>query len=433
MRTTPRTSHTWIPLLEEPMVTLVRASVERVAERLAQEVHKRPASFSLAEGSAGYALTLAYLSECLDRPDLMTEARIAWDATVEGLSQSSTTPALHAGFCGPAWVAAHLGPRLVGDFDDDSFEDVDSALVAHLETTPWYPNYDLIGGLVGFGVYALERWPDGHSGRILELVVVRLTSLSENVDEGVTWTTPGGMVQRLQQDKAPQGYQNLGLAHGIPGIIAFLALANRAQPLRQDAVHALEGGVEWLLCRQQPHASGLRYPAWQLYGEDRVDVSRDGSRLAWCYGDLGVAAALHVAGECYARGDWSREALELARNCTSVAFTDTGIRDQGICHGTAGVAHLFARMANASGDEALREAARFWLRKTLEMRVAGEGIDGYVTVRAKSLDVERAEDIEFEQLADAGFLSGAAGVALALGASFSSIAPAWDRTLLLSG
>ena len=58
--------------------------------------------------------------------------------------------------------------------------------------------------------------------------------------------------------------------------------------------------------------------------------------------------------------------------------------DSGLCHGAAGVGHLFNRLYQASGDPALAEAARFWFDRALAQYQPGEGIGG-VTITAKRL------------------------------------------------
>src|SRR5262249_56282625 len=67
---------------------------------------------------------------------------------------------LHGGFTGVAWAVEHLwrGANDEDDDGDDANEEIDAALVEHL-ARGGTPAYDLIGGLCGLPVYALERGP----------------------------------------------------------------------------------------------------------------------------------------------------------------------------------------------------------------------------------------------------------------------------------
>lgn len=423
----------WQPIADDTLAVEARESVDRILVELIHEVQSEPPGLSLPDGSTGYALALAVLADCLNRPDLMGVARTAWHAAVADLGQRPSIPALYGGFSGPGWVDAHLGGRFADDADEDFVhEEIESVLLARIEASPQDANYDLISGLVGFGVYALERWPRGLSTRIVERVVAQLVALAEVEHDGITWTTAHTMPAPIKISQGSRGYRNLGLAHGIPGVLAFLGRASCRGCLGAHGAWALEGGVEWLLRNQRPLAHGLRYPAGLPIGGDLCDIDRSVSRVAWCYGDLGVAAALLLAGICHERADWSREAVLLAGNCAAVTIGDGRVQNHGLCHGSAGVGHVLARMAQVSGSQSLRDAARSWFRKTLETRTSVVGIDGYATFRPENPFAARPEFRDYRFVRDASFLTGASGVALALAGCFSAVNPSWDRVLLLS-
>jgi hypothetical protein len=161
---------------------------------------------------------------------------------------------------------------------------------------------------------------------------------------------------------------------------------------------------------------GARYQAWLPVKEPRTQP-----RVAWCYGDLGVAVALMSAASATGRDDWRAHALELAHGMAARPFEASAVIDAGLCHGAAGVAHLFNRLSQATGDAELARAAATWFDRTLAMRSAqpiagfprGMPVDGVMTW-------EPAPDL----------LTGATGVALALHAAISPIEPAWDQLLL---
>jgi lantibiotic modifying enzyme len=218
-----------------------------------------------------------------------------------------------------------------------------------------------------------------------------------------------------QRALAPDGYYNLGLAHGIPGIIAILARyvaagvdVRRAQPL-------LESAVAYLRSVASP-GSVSRYPSWL---PTRPGESQ--SRVAWCYGDLGVAVALLSAANALDRGDWRADALALAHGQAARSFETSHVLDTGLCHGASGVAHLFNRMAQATGDAELYRAARAWFDRTLAMRRT-DPVAGF----PRGLPVDGVMTWE----AGADLLTGATGVALALHAAISPIEPGWDQLLL---
>src|SRR5262245_23154331 len=206
----------WGPTLWGEDALIARESATRVAEQLAAGAEAD--GFQLGAGEAGIALALAYLSRSLDRPDWLDAARSCWARALAQLAEAPAGPGLYSGFTGPAWVSAHFRDMLFDEPDDQAHEEIELILAHHLRSFDRYTGYDLISGLVGIGVYALERWPQGRAQEIVESTVAHLVRMSTPSDVGVAWLTPPELLPVWQVTNAPNGYWNMGLAHGIPAI-----------------------------------------------------------------------------------------------------------------------------------------------------------------------------------------------------------------------
>jgi hypothetical protein len=341
---------------------------------------------------------------------------------IQAVADVPRPASLYSGLTGVAWAAAHLRDRL-RDLDTEAVnEEIDETLLEHLSQSPWPATYDLIDGLVGFGVYALERMsPGADAARLtaaacLERVIDRLAETAERRSDGITWVSRAEWVPPERREQYPPCHYNLGLAHGVPGVIALLGQACAAGVAVARARPLLDGAVRWLLSQQGPAGfSSLTEP----------EPSATPARLAWCYGDPGVAAALLLAARCVDEPSWEEAARAIARRAAERQPEQAGVVDTGLCHGAAGLGHLFNRLFQATGEAWLGEAAQFWFRRTLEMRQSERGVAGFAAWRL-------APDGTPGWAADPGLLTGAAGIALALLAATTPIEPAWDRVLLVS-
>jgi hypothetical protein len=313
----------------------------------------------------------------------------------------------------------HLEGRVFNWNGGSSTAEVDRVLRAYVRRPGWVGEYDLVSGLVGLGVYALERVPAPAAIGCLEGVVDRLAEIATRRAGGITWLTPRDLLPDWQRKQSPRGYYNLGLAHGVPGVIVVLGAACAAGIRPRKARKLLDGAVAWLLRQKRTGDSGSRFSSWSGFRS-----KRESCRAAWCYGDPGVAAALLNAARSVGEPEWERKALKIARGVAR-SVGEAGVVDAGLCHGAAGLGHLFNRMYQATGDEDLGEAARFWFERTLEMRQPGRGIGGFRAMAARENGTRYWEDEE-------GILTGASGIALALLAATTSVEPEWDRMLLLS-
>jgi len=317
---------------------------------------------------------------------------------------------------------AHLESRLFDTDDGDANSVVDETLCEYLTQSPWPGDYDIVGGLVGFGVYALERLPRPSTITCLKLVIDRLEETAERTAEGITWY-PAGVAPGSSTQGIPNGHYNLGLAHGVPGVIALLGqiCGNRDKRLRearQKVRPMLNGAVPWLLAQELARVQSF---LWAV----AKDVAQP-SRSAWCYGDLGIAVGLLQAARGAREASWEEEALRIARRCAERPAEQCGVVDCGR-HGAAGVGHLFNRLFQASGEKTFKDAARFWFACTLEMRQVDKAIAG---LRARRPDLDRPGEVGW--FADPGILGGAAGIGLALLAATTEIEPSWDRMMLIS-
>jgi hypothetical protein len=392
----------------------VRAILADV-ESLGRDSWENP---SLAGGTAGLAVLHGYLAQTRQGPESNALARRCLQHATAAVAEQPGTASLYSGLTGVGWAMAmaHLRSQWPGWDGEDDLAEIDAVLFDHLDQSPWRGAYDLIEGLVGFGVYALERLPRPAAVACLERVVDRLAETAERQGEGITWWTDPAWLPAETRAEYPRGYHNLGLAHGVPGVIGLLGQVCAAGVARDKARPLLDGAVRWLMEQDGPDGFGY----WVSPG-----AQRDQARLAWCYGDPGVAAALLGAARDVAEPEWEAAARAIARRAAERPFEEAGIKDAALCHGCAGLGHLFNRMFQATGEPELAQAARAWFERTLAMRRPGRGIGGY-----EAWQPDAAGSPAWS--ADPGLLNGATGIALALLAAISPIEPAWDRMLLVS-
>lgn len=410
-------------LLEGDLADAAWEAVEAIALDLRSAADPGAVDFSLASGTTGQALFFSYLDRA--RPDEGHDdtALDLLERSIDRVGRGWARPTLFSGFCGVGWAIEHLRHLLLDADSDDPGGEVPTAVLTLLrDRAPWQRSCDLISGLVGLGVYACERGGRSGGRECFAAVVDRLAERAERGRQGITWFTPPDELPEETRCSFPTGYYNLGVAHGVPGMIAFLAAAAREGVREAEARGLCDGAFDWLTAHRLP-SSALSLYSFHVPADG--SPARRASRLAWCYGDLGIAAALLAAARSLERPDWEAEALAAGRRAASRVDPACGVMDAGLCHGAAGIAHLFHRLAGATGEAGFFEAARRWFRDVLARRRPGEGVGGFLVY-----DAEGPGD--GCRLAEPGFLEGAAGVGLALLAALSPVAPDWDRLLLAS-
>ena len=423
----------WRPLLEGAGATRALDAVEAIAAdilglqanqragRSTRAAKRMPRDASIASGTAGLAVFFGYLSRAGFGSRYEQAARPFLEGAGEAVGSVTMAPTFYGGFVGVAWAFSHLERQLFGTTEGGAADAVDEVLKKYVHRRGWKADYDLVAGLVGLGVYALERLPAPAAVACTERIVDRLEETSRRGSDGISWHTAPELLPPWQRKLCPSGYYNLGLAHGVPGVIALLGAAWAAGIRRKTTRRLLDGAVAWLLSQKRRRRTGSQFSAWIAPG-----VPDEDCRSAWCYGDPGAAAALLVAARCAGEPAWEREALKIARAAARRPTIESGVLDAGICHGAAGLAHLFNRLHQTAGDATLRRAALFWFQRTIAMRQPGRGIGGFRALAAHEDGTKHWNDD------DSGILTGAAGIGLALLAAATPIEPEWDRMLLTS-
>ena len=423
---TPTPEETWSPILAGEVAARADAAVTAVAEavRDASALPDRNAGAGFAGGQAGFALLYEYLDRARPGAGYGDLAHQRLEQAIDLLATAAQDPSLFSGFTGVSWVVEHLqgGPADDGEEDEDSNEDIDQALLTLLQKTPWPHDYDLVSGLAGYGVYALERLPRPSAVTCLELVVEHLADLAEPRPEGLAWNTPLSLVPEMNRPWYPEGLDNLGLAHGTPGVVALLARVCSSGVAAERSRSLLAQAVSWLLAQKMTDSEISVFP-YAVGSGFKVRPAR----TAWCYGDPGIALALLAAGRVAEEAAWEREAIALARAAARRPPESCNINDAGLCHGAAGLGHVLNRLYQATGDPELLESARTWFARALDYWDPSRGIGGFLTYTP----VDEKFD-EMGWIEDAGLLIGSTGMALALLAASSAVDPAWDRLMLMS-
>ncbi|MGH3972083.1 MAG: lanthionine synthetase C family protein, partial [Pseudonocardiaceae bacterium] len=227
---------------------------------------------------------------------------------------------------------------------------------------PRMREYDLIRGLTGFGAILLCS---PHPGPLLDDVLsylVRLTTEPITV-AGRTlpgwWTTDGPTGE--PETAFPHGHSNLGLAHGVSGPLALLALAmlhGHKVKGQADAVHAT---ATTLADSAMPVTGNSDTLGWQAIAQPDEWGERsvvEAERPSWCYGTPGITRAIQLAAiatKDTTRQRWAESVMgDSLSNPAHLAL----ITDSTVCHGWAGAYLIAAHAAvDAEPDSRLQPIA----------------------------------------------------------------------------
>jgi lantibiotic biosynthesis protein len=215
------------------------------------------------------------------------------------------------------------------------------------------------------------------------------------------WYTPPHLLgDELTMRQYPHGNLNCGVAHGIPGSLALMALALTADmdtPGLQDSVEQI---ARWLITQRLDDVWGASWPAvvpLTAAGQVAEPVT---SRTAWCYGTPGVARSLWLAGKALNQPRFCEQAIEAMP--AVYRRPERGMDSPTFCHGVAGLLQITLRFGHDTGHSLFAVQAA-----TLVAQLLG-------LYEPNSLLGYRDHELGGRLVDRPGLLDGAPGVALAL-------------------
>ncbi|NAS29377.1 hypothetical protein GTQ40_00190 [Flavobacteriaceae bacterium R38] len=388
-----------------------------------KEEYKENDQLGVLAGISGIALFHFYYSKYLDTDKHADVGVDILEEAVNRINNGYQFPTYCSGIAGAGWVFEHLLEEDFMDSDNDELlSDLDEYLLGVMDYDMQQGQYDFLHAGIGYAYYFLKRYRNTKDGdlkeRYKEYLSRMVTYLKETAQEdadgnGLKWES------RLDMETGLRGY-NLSLSHGMSSIVIFLAKLHEIETFKESVAPLLTGAVKYIQSHEIK-GEGLYslYPSWVT--EPKEEKSK--SRLAWCYGDLGVGLAFWRASLTLNDNELKDKALHILKHgANRTTVEDTGIRDAGVCHGSYGNAQIFNRLYKETSDPVFQEAANYWIDFGLKMAIHEDGKAGYKQWNGKDEDWEGRISL----------LEGVAGIGLTIIDHISDFESHWDECLMIS-
>ncbi len=290
-----------------------------------------------------------------------------------------------------------------------------SPLMKKIENKEPYPTalFDLIQGIIGVGLYELQMVDSGlfseQIQKILEVLVSMTFFLHIRNYSVVGWFTPADF-QFTEKDRMQfsNGIFNLGLAHGISGVLAFLSLATLRGIVVDGQLDAIKRITLWVKSKRVKLEGSFLWQNWISFEEEVGEITSNTclSRDAWCYGTAGVARSLFLAGKALKDKETQDFSLESFSSIFKRSEESWYLPGPTFCHGISGLLMITFMMAQDTQDLCLKEKVHL-LQNRLMSFYRPESFFGFN-------DAALSSKGGYIEISKAGLLDGATGVLLSL-------------------
>jgi len=372
----------------------------------------------LLSGLGGQILTCSEL--CLHQKISQDRLEHLHQVLEEKLATENFLLTYCEGLAGIGWLYEYLSQRKLIDYDTNILlEEFDSCLETELKRFMMANAYDFLHGGVGIALYFVKRAAKKKElVRVLEQFLKDLEGIGTLQEDGtMKWSS------FLSEHIGKQGY-NISLSHGMACIVAILVKLYNIEGIDKEKTETLlRGVVQYMLAQEiDKDKYGSYFTNYALESAPTINKSR----MGWCYGDLGIASVLYQAGVVLKENTWIDKALEVFLFAAIHRRNLEGnlVNDAGLCHGTAGIGHIFYRMWWNTKLPQFKDAADYWFDQTLKMAKFEDGLAGFKTWYAMD-----GKSIWMNKF---GFLEGISGICMAMLTYYYEMEPGWDECLLLS-
>lgn len=401
-------------MTEALLKTKLSAQLKALNEAHSRGVFKPHNQLSLFSGLAGEFLFRLYYQRFLNKSNESLENELI-DFVQAGIT-NETLPSftLCEGLTGFAWFVNHLQQQDFLDLDNDLLVEFDEVIYEYALRQFEVKNHDYLHGALGAMFYLAERLPDGSDIRENLLVLLeKLAELASSGEKGVFWYESEVMMDYMSKNNQ---VVNLHISHGQASKIAVLS--KMVSGGITEAVDLLNQAVDFLLYTRGLCGEAAQVPVYILNGETTCFT-----HLGWCRGNIAISLALVTAANVTNNSVWRQNAIEMALHTLQHDTPDNAhISDAAFCHGTAGLAYMYKRLFELSGDVRFQAAANQWMEYTLNSAVFDDGIAGFKLI----------DGLTKKWVNDYSLLTGTAGVGLVLLHFLEPSLQHWDSCFLVS-
>lgn len=378
--------------------------------------NKSQKNIGFLSGDIGEAFFLFHYDRTFNSPSAYNRGIELIENVFEAINNGHLYHTYCTGLAGIGWAIEYLTDNNFIDADiKESLNEIDDLVGAMMINDMENGNYDYLHGASGSVLYLLKRRKsnpikiDNYIKNYLELL--EETAVEDN--NALKWSS-------IIDSKTKRIGYNISLSHGSTSIISVLSkiYSNGIEP--EFTMKLAEKSVSYLFNQRIDSYQSISYfPTYSIESDSNITYSR----LSWCYGDLGISAALWQSGKNFNKKNWMNFAEKIALKSIGRKKDNTGIADAGLCHGTSGLSHMYKRFFINTENRDFLDASEFWLKETINMAKFQDGLAGY-----KSYNPSETGG----WVNETNFLNGISGIGMSMLSSISNIDISWDESLLLS-
>lgn len=384
-----------------------------------QENHHLSNSQGVLAGESGLVLFYFYFSKFSKEESFSDLGLNLLEKSVETINSEYNFSSFCSGVSGTAWVFNHLESKNFLEINNDEFlPDLDDFLFDEMIKDIRLGNYDFLHNALGNAYYFLSRYRDTKSKKLKKTYksyILKFIKELENISEfdtvSVKWRVNFNIREKVSS-------YNLSLSHGMSSIINFLCRLHVFDDFRPQVENMLKFAIKFILSHFNEKKNTISLFPDIIKQNESIEFR---TRVAWCYGDLGIGMSLWKASQTLQDLDLEKLAIEsLTHTASRKTPYNTMVSDAGLCHGSFGNAQIFMYLFRQTKIVDFQKSAQFWIEDGLNKLTHKNSYAGHKKLTADGWENELS------------LLEGIAGIGLAIMSYLNEDFSSWDECMMIT-
>lgn len=393
---------------------------EKIITRLIKNIDL--ADHTLLHGKPGILLALSYYfcyeSDLKEKLIIKEKIEYCIDKLFDHIENDTMDGSLAFGVTGISF-ALQISLDLLNQKEENDielFDQLNLMICNSMEKSINIKDYDLLRGATGHVLYLMNY---SSNYIYIEKYIDSLYNDAVWIENNMCYWIFYSFNNSKEKLEYRDDIINLGLAHGIAGIISVLSDLYKKDFKQEKCSILINGAINYLksveIFDQKSQFCGIVY---------KNEKQQNSSRLGWCYGDSSLGLAILKAGIYLENENWIDYGNKICLKSSERTIENSDLDEHGICHGYLGTMHIYNRLFMTTKNAIYLNRKEYWYNAGMNNR--DFKIDNLGFYQA---DLE--SDGSLNKYTTSGLLQGLSGIYLCI-ASYKEIKYPWDKIFLLN-
>jgi hypothetical protein len=325
--------------------------------------YSQNSSSSFMCGNGALPLLYHKLYSIYNKDIYLEKADIIIDALLDEINSGLTSTSYCNGLAGLASMLNYLAEcNIIDEGVEDLLQQCDIILYQVFVENVNQKNLDYLHGALGVAFYFVHRQSTNSN------ITTTLIQVGEEILKNC--------ISNL--NSVDNKYINLGMAHGQMSVLMFLVNYINIAPHPKKIANAIRAIVEQVLSYRTINPNSLaQFPSIVSLQTEDFEESYN-TPNGWCYGDAMISLCILAASKVLQDEHLQKKAISIALLSTK---RDTPARaviiDAAMCHGSAGLAHIYKKWYQITGNPEFKVSYEYWVNQTLLMGDRQGGLGGF--------------------------------------------------------